>query len=94
MIDGDPLLMCRRHLAERMPISRAAGGAIAGRSLEIRRRLLCLIESMTDRGQAATAQEDASWLEALGWFAGWGLPLYLSTPAGRSAQDPEKESNE
>ncbi|HSU70161.1 MAG TPA: hypothetical protein VLI70_01800 [Micrococcaceae bacterium] len=49
---------------------------------------------MTDRGQAATAQEDASWLEALGWFAGWGLPLYLSTPAGRSAQDPEKESNE
>jgi hypothetical protein len=77
-IGTDPLRLCRRHLSGKGDIPREAGIAIAGQLQEIRGRLLRLIASMTDRGAPATAAEDASWIEALGWFAGWGLPIYLA----------------
>lgn len=77
--DGaDTLMLCRWHLAAHGPLSRDAGAAIAGRLLEIRQRLLRLVASMTDRGEPATGVDNAAWVEALGWFAGWALPLYLS----------------
>lgn len=76
--EADPVLLCRRHLLDHGGIPRETGQAIAARLLEIRARLLRLIESMTDRGEPATAKQDASWVEALGWFAGWALPVYLS----------------
>ncbi|MDQ6753628.1 MAG: hypothetical protein M3017_09495 [Actinomycetota bacterium] len=81
--EGSRVLMCRRHLAELGPMSRADGLAVAGRLLEIRRRLLRLIDSMTDRGQPASPGDNSSWIEALGWFAGWGLAQYLSTAPER-----------
>lgn len=78
--DGaDPLMLCRRHLAAGGPVSRATGNAIADRLLELRQRLLRLLDSMTDHGKPATAAENAAWVEALGWFAGWALPLYMTS---------------
>ncbi|MCQ9163953.1 hypothetical protein [Arthrobacter sp. STN4] len=83
--DGaDPLTLCRWHLTAHGPISRDTGYAVADRLLEIRQRLLRLVASMTDHGEPATAGDDAAWVEALGWFAGWALPLCLS----RSAPGP------
>ncbi|WP_427017365.1 hypothetical protein ACQCSX_01565 [Pseudarthrobacter sp. P1] len=75
-----PALLCRRHLAAQGELSRDTGAAVAHRLLEIRARLLGLIESMTDHGEPATAEDDASWIEAVGWFAGWGVPFCLSRP--------------
>ena len=37
-----------------------------------------LTESMTDYGAPVGSGENASWIEAIGFFAGWGLPLYLA----------------
>ncbi len=75
---ADGQLLCRRHLSDAGPVSRETGHAVANRLLGIRTRLLRLIDSMTDTGEPATAADDSSWIEAMGWFAGWGLPLYLA----------------
>lgn len=78
----DPFeLVCRHHLETLGPISRPDADRIAMRLREIRARLGHLLSSMTANGAPATAAEDSSWIEALGWFAGWGLPRYLVTQA-------------
>jgi hypothetical protein len=60
---------CRLHLDERT----AAG--LAGELTAIADRLDRFVHSMTYRGEPATPAERASWVEALGWFAGWCYPL-------------------
>jgi outer membrane translocation and assembly module TamA len=32
---------------------------------------------MTDSGFTSTADDQTAWIETLGWFAGWALPLAL-----------------
>lgn len=76
---GDPALLCRYHLARQRPLPRQARAAVAARLGEVRSRLRRLTTSMTDQGAPAGAEENTSWVEALGFFAGWGLPLYLAT---------------
>ena len=49
-----------------------------------------LTESMTDYGAQVGGKENASWIEAVGFFAGWGLPLFLAASA-RGAR-PEGDS--
>ncbi|WP_434614866.1 hypothetical protein [Arthrobacter sp. A5] len=89
---ADRALLCRRHLLASGSLSAELRTMVVQRLTEIRRRLLRLIESMTDTGAPATAGDNASWIEALGWFAGWGLPLHLAQtgipPFPRPTQDP------
>lgn len=40
---------------------------------ELAGRLDLLFDSMTLYGPAATPEAMGAWVEALGWFAGWGL---------------------
>ena len=76
---GDPALLCRYHLAHHRPVHRRLRTEVAARLGEVRSRLRHLTMSMTDQGAPAGADENTSWVEALGFFAGWGLPLYLAT---------------
>jgi len=80
---GDPVLLCRFHLARRRPLPEPLRNAVASRLQEVRGWMRHLTASMTDFGGAARAAENTSWIEAVGFFAGWGLPLYL-------AADPEE----
>ena len=75
---ADPTALCRTHLAAGAPLDQAVRHAVAARLREIRYRLLGLTESMTVGGAPAGPEEDSSWVEALGFFAGWGPPLWLA----------------
>ncbi|MCB5292420.1 hypothetical protein [Arthrobacter sp. SO3] len=79
--DGDPVLFCRFHLARSRPLPEELRHAVALRLREIRGRMRHLTESMTDSGAPVGGAENASWIEAVGFFAGWGLPLYLAADA-------------
>jgi len=69
---GAGKVVCRLHLL-------AGDGrldrALAAYLCDLERRLGLLIRSMTWRGPQATPEIQASWVEALGWFAGWSFPL-------------------
>jgi hypothetical protein len=73
----DAAALCRAHLLA-VPIDEPVRHEVAARLRSIRARVLRLTESMTDRGAPAGPEEDASWIEALGFFAGWGPPLWLA----------------
>jgi hypothetical protein len=75
---GDPELLCRFHLTARRPLPEPLRYSVASRLREIRGRMRHLTESMTDYGAPVGHEENASWIEAVGFFAGWGLPLYLA----------------
>lgn len=72
---------CRPHLLAAEPGSIDLGW-LAGELSELQERLDRLFGSMTLGGPAVTAQERLAWVEALGWFTGWGI---ASTVAGGSA---------
>ena len=91
---GDPALLCRFHLAERRPLPEQLRHAVASRLREIRGKLRHLTDSMTDYGAPVGAEENTSWVEAMGFFAGWGLPLYLATDAGQAWPKPDNQRAE
>lgn len=86
---GDPALLCRFHLVQRRPLSEDLRYRVASRLREIRARMRHLTDSMTDHGAPVGAVEDTSWIEAIGFFAGWGLPLYLATTVESSGPEPD-----
>ncbi|MBT2548974.1 hypothetical protein [Arthrobacter sp. ISL-65] len=63
--------------------------AVASRLRDIRGRMVHLTESMTDYGAPTGAEENASWIEAIGFFAGWGLPFYLAAGAREAGPEPD-----
>lgn len=63
--------VCRVHLSA---TSAAALGEVAVALDDLAGRLHTLARSMTWQGPAATPADRASWIEALGWFAGWAYP--------------------
>ena len=69
--------LCRRHLIAGDQVRNVDGQELAARLETLRRRLLRLLESMTEGGAPSTMDDDAAWVETLGWFAGWGSPLTL-----------------
>lgn len=75
---GGPVLLCRFHLAARRPLPEQLRHAVAAHLREIRGRMRHLTDSMTAYGAPAGAEENASWIEAVGFFAGWALPLSLA----------------
>lgn len=77
--DEGTALLCRAHLVDRGTLDDSSRHAVARRLRGIRARMLRLTESMTDRGAPAGPEEDASWIEALGFFAGWRPPLWLAS---------------
>jgi hypothetical protein len=85
----DPVLLCRFHLAARRPLPEPLRHAVAARLREVRGRMRHLTDSMTDYGAPVGDEENASWIEAIGFFAGWGLPLYLARSLGRDEPDQE-----
>lgn len=91
---GDPVLLCCFHLASRRPVPEELRHAVASRLREIRSRMRHLTDSMTDHGLPAGAAENTSWIEAMGFFASWGLPLYLATDVGEGRPDPESRGAE
>lgn len=73
----DAAALCRAHLLAR-PIDEPARHEVAARLRGIRARMLRLTDSMAVDGAPAGPEEDAPWIEALGFFAGWGPPLWLA----------------
>ena len=68
---------CRVHLIVGDQVLHVDEQQLAARLETLRRRLLRLLQSMTEGGTPSTMDDDAAWVEPLGRFAGWGLPLTL-----------------
>jgi hypothetical protein len=69
---------CRQHILCGVPIEADLGEQLA----RIRESLNLLAESMRWQGPPADLDALASWVEALGWFAGWQYPAAaVGTPA-------------
>ncbi|MGI8459528.1 MAG: hypothetical protein ACR2LI_15640 [Propionibacteriaceae bacterium] len=81
--------MCRRHLAATTALSPRDAHVVADQLRDIATRLRALTNSMTASGRPADTDENASWIEALRWFAGWRVPLTLTAPGCASDQRPE-----
>jgi hypothetical protein len=62
---------CRLHLLEGAP---QAGRDLGHDLAELAGRLQRLYRSFTWQGPTASPEDHASWIEALGWFAGWDFP--------------------
>jgi hypothetical protein len=71
-------LLCRPHLLSLGRLSPTLREEVAARLRELQGRMRRLTASMTKYGAPATPQDDASWVETLGFFAGWGPPLHLA----------------
>jgi hypothetical protein len=73
--------LCRVHLADAVRGGTADDGDLAGTAAHLTilaDRLGSLTTSMTAAGASADAETEASWVEALGFFAGWRFPAYLA----------------
>jgi hypothetical protein len=81
----DAAHLCRVHLIAQGPLEEDARHQAAEGLREVRTRLLRLTASMTVNGAPAGPAEDASWIEALGFFAGWGPPLWMAEGQGDTA---------
>lgn len=69
--------LCRTHLLE-AGIDAASAAGTSSYLAGLDRRLRLLVDSMTQNGTPSTPDADASWVEAVAWFAGWSFPLALS----------------
>jgi hypothetical protein len=67
-----------------MPAQRALAQQLAALGW----RLHLLVKSMGWQRPAGTPEIEAAWVEALGWFAGWGFPVRLSVQPGAGADGP------
>lgn len=67
---------CRPHLLA--GDARAEAERLDAYLFGLQRRLYRLVRSMTWKGPAATEEDVVSWVEALGWFAGWEFPFWLA----------------
>jgi hypothetical protein len=77
-----PAALCRIHLVENGQVDDAVTTAVLAQLLPLRVRVRALADSMTQRGAASTAEVDASWVQAMGWFHGWDFPLAVVAMAG------------
>jgi hypothetical protein len=82
---GEDAWLCRVHLLGRGQPPEGLLPRVVEHLLDVQDRMQRLNASMTLNGAPATPADDASWIEALGFFAGWSLPLYLADkPTSRS----------
>jgi len=86
-----PGLLCRVHLGAR-PLAPAEARHVGAALDQTHVSMIGLLRTMTKNGPSATPEENASWIEALGWFASWSLPLKLtSAHAARDADTSEAD---
>jgi hypothetical protein len=76
-LGGDGLI-CRQHLL----LGAEPTHRLADQLWQLADRLDALRASLTWHGKPVGPQEQASWIEALGWFAGWDYPPKLLAPGG------------
>ena len=83
--------ICRPHLLEGIDTPLEPIGAALR---DVSARLAIYVRSMAWGGPIPSATEHASWVEALGWFAGWAYPAALlgTDGAGGSTSDGEAPS--
>ena len=74
----EPGLLCRTHLMGLGRLSADLREEVEARLRQLQKRMHRLNSSMTQYGAPATPHDDASWVETLGFFAGWGLPLHIA----------------
>ncbi|HAM25843.1 MAG TPA: hypothetical protein DCP11_03845 [Microbacteriaceae bacterium] len=72
---GSHALRCRPHLIKAGAFDDDTVGSVVEHLADLQARLFALVESMTQKGRPSTPTDDASWVEALGWFHGWDFPL-------------------
>ncbi len=83
-LEGPRTPPCRRHLLDGLFLSRDDAQLIEARVGALRSRLVRLLEWMTFGGRrTASADLRAAWIETLGWFAGWSVPLGLVQTSSR-----------
>lgn len=76
---GPTCCTCRLHLlAEGGPADR---DQLAGALQDLAERVRVFVKSMTWRGPTPTPAQRASWIEVLGWFAGWDAAARLAETA-------------
>jgi hypothetical protein len=73
--------LCRPHLLAGVECSL---DEVADDLNELSQRLTNLYRSMTWKGPIAVPADSSSWIEALGWFAGWAYPAALDTDPSRA----------
>jgi hypothetical protein len=78
-----PAQLCRRHLLVRAHVTPLEGRAVSQRLLDVQQRVVMLLQSMSAGAALPPPAVEASWIEALGWFAGWDLPLALASTRRR-----------
>lgn len=77
----------------------ATAHAYAAHVTRLATRLNRHLRSMTDSGFTSTADDQTAWIETLGWFAGWALPLALvsadvgTPPAENPRTAPEPQTS-
>ena len=76
--DGARAGLCRPHLLAGSPPSPDDLRRQAAYLGTLRGSVLGLLEWMTFREGPATTRRRAAWIETLGWFAGWRVPLLLA----------------
>ena len=86
---GEDAWLCRVHLLVRGLPPEGLLPRVVEHLLDVRERLQRLNASMTVSGAPAAPADDASWSEALGFFAGWALPLYLADQPIHEVQQPK-----
>ena len=67
---GGEGLVCRPHLLAGAGVPKGLADGLA----ELRTRLAAFSNSMRWGGPRASVEDRSSWVEALGWFAGWDYP--------------------
>jgi len=80
----EKVFLCRQHLVGRESIDQDTVEALITRLRTLESHVRHLVSSMTQKGEPATAEDDASWIETLGWFAGWSVPLALTDASSPS----------
>lgn len=81
--------LCRQHLTAQDPVTPEGCHLVASELRDTAARVRQLAQSMTKNGAPATISDNFSWIEALGWFARWNLPLALTLqPSDRSPRQP------
>jgi hypothetical protein len=74
---------CRRHLAAEPA---RLDHEVVGGLTELGDRLSVYLRSLTWRGPEAQATHRSAFVEVLGWFAGWQIPLALARPEEGSVE--------
>lgn len=76
---ADDRVWCLGHLTGPGAPTLVSATGLADYLAGLSMRLDALGRSMRQHAPAPTLEQNASWIEAMGWFAGWELPSWLVT---------------